>query len=125
MVEEYINSDLVDVTILCKNSIEEQYIRDNIKKINITVSDNIKDIDISFYTAIFLKDIRDAKDLETKGMTIYIGNYRFNYGDYDDSGSRKTYGKRTVTPLTEYVTNGTEIKSIDIYTINKKDRIEG
>lgn len=125
LVEEYINTSLVDVTIWCKNSIEEQYIRKNINKINVTISESIKDIDISLYTAIFLKDIRDAKDLKTAGMTIYMGNYRFNYGDYDDSGAHKSTGKRTVEPLTEYVTNGTEIKSIDIYTINEKDRIEG
>lgn len=125
LVEEYIKSDAIDVTIWCKNSIEEQYIRENIDKINVTVSQNIKDLNLEPYAGIFLKDIRDAKDLKTTGRTIYVGNYRFNYGSYDDSGAQKHKGKRTVEMLVEYVTNGTEVKSIDIYTINKKDKING
>lgn len=118
LLDEYIKTDLVNINILCKNITEEQYIKNNIKKINVITS-TIDKLDLSQYDGIFLKDIRDAKGLNTAGRTIYIGNYRFNYEEFSNENKGK------VLPLVEYITNGTEIKSIDIYNINKKDKIQG
>lgn len=119
LIEQYLKTNLIDITIWCRNGIEKKFINKEIPKINVIMANNLSMIDLLPYDGIFLKDIRDAKNLNTTGRTIYIGNYRFNYEQPPEDQNIRTIG-----PLMGYVPANTDVKSVDIYNIAHKDQIK-
>ena len=59
LMNNYLASGLVDITILCKNKIEEQTVKSKIKNINTITSNDFSMIDISEFGSIFVKNIKD------------------------------------------------------------------
>lgn len=73
-------SDVIRLTILCKNEKERKYIENNntFAYESIIVGD-LSSIQLSDYGTIFLKDINDLdKFRHIEGKNIYIPNYGFN-----------------------------------------------
>lgn len=70
---------LIDVTVLCKNQQEEQYIRSLNDKFGVIVEDNYSKVNIKKFDCIFLKyyeNILLFKEVAAKN--IMISDYRFN-----------------------------------------------
>ena len=71
---------LVDVTILCKTKKEEEWIKSKNPKLKCLVSD-YKELDISKYDTIYLKDIYDLLLLKKESVymkNIVLSRYLFN-----------------------------------------------
>ena len=119
LVEEYMKTNLFEITLWCRNAIEKKFMQKELPKLNIIVANNLSMIDLLPYDAIFLKDIKDAKNLNTTGRTIYMGNYRFNYEEPPEEQNVHKVG-----PLMGYVPANTEVKAVDVYNIAHKDQIK-
>lgn len=66
--------------VLCKNELEQQYIKRLDNTMPTTIDDLYK-IDLSVYDSIFLRDIVSAIGLKLTAKNIFVLNYRFNFED--------------------------------------------
>ena len=82
LIKSFAMTNLIYITIRCKNIHEERYIKSLFKgndKVSTIVETDISKIDISIYDILYIKNIRDCllyKDLKSKN--IYIPDYGFN-----------------------------------------------
>lgn len=78
----FLNTNLIDISIFCKNEQQENTIKQlfrNSNKLNIIKYEKLEDIDISRYDSIYIKNFKDIlkfKNLYKKN--IYIPTYQFN-----------------------------------------------
>lgn len=79
LIQAYIESGAVNVTVLCKNEKEKQYISK--RNINSILEENI---DMKLYDCIYVKNIESLLKIKgIKGKNIFIGNYRYNFDNED------------------------------------------
>lgn len=79
LIKQYIYSNQIDVTVLCKNKEEEAIIKNIYDKIKIIVENNYSNISIDKYDCLFFKRAKDLLKLKNvKVKNIYICNYNFN-----------------------------------------------
>lgn len=79
LIKQYIYSNQIDVTVLCKNKEEEAIIKNIYDKIKIIVENNYSNISIDKYDCLFFKKAKDLLKLKNvKVKNIYICNYNFN-----------------------------------------------
>ena len=122
LMNNYIASGLIDITILCKNKIEEQTVKSKIKNINTITSNDFSMIDISEFGSIFVKNIKDLIQFKKylDGKQVYLSNYPFNFeGGVDE---------RTVPLMSVMSQLGNphfEMNVVDVYTIDDKYKIKG
>lgn len=121
LIEEYIKSGLIDITVLCKNKTEEQFIKSKVNSIYTIVANDFNMIDISDYGSLFIKNIKDLllfKD-NLHGKVIYLMNYPFNFEL--NKNCRLCPLSSVLTELNAQI----EIKVIDVYNIDDKYKIKG
>ena len=122
LMNNYIASGLVDITILCKNKIEEQTVKSKIKNINTITSNDFSMIDISEAGSIFVKNIKDLIQFKKylDGKQIYLSNYPFNF-EID-----KHYKSMPLMSVMSQLGNPHfEVNVVDVYTIDDKYKIKG
>ena len=122
LMNNYIASGLVDITILCKNKIEEQTVKSKIKNINTITSNDFSMIDISEFGSIFVKNIKDLIQFKKylDGKQIYLSNYPFNF-EID-----KHYKSMPLMSVMSQLGNPHfEVNVVDVYTIDDKYKIKG
>lgn len=76
-------NNIVNVTILCRSEEEERWIKKYNSKLKCIIAD-YKDLDISIYDTIYIKDIHILELLDQKSIikkNIIFGNYSFNMED--------------------------------------------
>lgn len=123
-VKEFTLNSYVQVTIVCKNSLEENYLnkidKDLSSKCSIVVDKNgysslLKD---DKYSPVYIKNVEDSIPLldKLKGRSIFIADYRFNFEDDE---------------RTKFINNYQEvlgaISNVRVYNIydKEKDILEG
>ena len=122
LMNNYIASGLVDITILCKNKIEEQTVKSKIKNINTITSNDFSMIDISEFGSIFVKNIKDLIQFKKylDGKQVYLSNYPFNF-EMD-----KHYKSMPLMSVMSQLGNPHfEVNVVDVYTIDDKYKIKG
>ena len=122
LMNNYLASGLVDITILCKNKIEEQTVKSKIKNINTITSNDFSMIDISEFGSIFVKNIKDLIQFKKylDGKQIYLSNYPFNF-EMD-----KQYKSMPLMSVISQLGNPHfEVNVVDVYTIDDKYKIKG
>lgn len=122
LMNNYIASGLVDITILCKNKIEEQTVKSKIKNINTITSNDFSMIDISEFGSIFVKNIKDLIQFKKylDGKQVYLSNYPFNF-EMD-----KHYKSMPLMSVMSQLGNPHfEMNVVDVYTIDDKYKIKG
>ena len=73
------NASSIEVTILCRNSMEEQFIHNLNPKIPTIISSNKSDVNLTDYTVLWIKYFIDAIQYRNiKGKHIYIAAAKFN-----------------------------------------------
>lgn len=107
----------VGITILCKNKEEENFIKNINDKFNCIICSDRKSLDISKYTAIYLKYFITALEfVKIEGKYIYILTGKFNF----DENSNTINGAMSIIYGDLNI-----IKLIDPYTNIKYRFIEG
>ena len=122
LMNNYLASGLVDITILCKNKIEEQTVKSKIKNVNTITSNDFSMIDISEFGSIFVKNIKDLIQFKKylDGKQIYLSNYPFNF-EID-----KHYKSMPLMSVISQLGNPHfEVNVVDVYTIDDKYKIKG
>ena len=122
LMNNYIASGLVDITILCKNKIEEQTVKSKIKNINTITSNDFSMIDISEFGSVFVKNIKDLIQFKKylDGKQVYLSNYPFNF-EID-----KHYKSMPLMSVMSQLGNPHfEMNVVDVYTIDDKYKIKG
>lgn len=122
LMNNYLASGLVDITILCKNKIEEQTVKSKIKNINTITSNDFSMIDISEFGSIFVKNIKDLIQFKKylDGKQVYLSNYPFNF-EID-----KHYKSMPLMSVISQLGNPHfEVNVVDVYTIDDKYKIKG
>ena len=122
LMNNYIASGLVDITVLCKNKIEEQTVKSKIKNINTITSNDFSMIDISEFGSIFVKNIKDLIQFKKylDGKQVYLSNYPFNF-EID-----KHYKSMPLMSVISQLGNPHfEVNVVDVYTIDDKYKIKG
>ena len=122
LMNNYIASGLVDITILCKNKIEEQTVKSKIKNVNTITSNDFSMIDISEFGSIFVKNIKDLIQFKKylDGKQVYLSNYPFNF-EID-----KHYKSMPLMSVMSQLGNSHfEMNVVDVYTIDDKYKIKG
>lgn len=122
LMNNYIASGLVDITILCKNKIEEQTVKSKIKNINTITSNDFSMIDISEFGSIFVKNIKDLIQFKKylDGKQIYLSNYPFNF-EID----RHYKSMPLMSVISQLGNPHFEVNVVDVYTIDDKYKIKG
>lgn len=122
LMNNYLASGLVDITILCKNKIEEQTVKSKIKNVNTITSNDFSMIDISEFGSIFVKNIKDLIQFKKylDGKQVYLSNYPFNF-EMD-----KHYKSMPLMSVISQLGNPHfEVNVVDVYTIDDKYKIKG
>ena len=70
----------INVTILCKNELEQQYINRIDNNLKGTI-DDLYNMDLSIYDSIFFKNITDIARLNLEGKNLYVLGYKSNFED--------------------------------------------
>ena len=122
LMNNYLASGLVDITILCKNKIEEQTVKSKIKNINTITSNDFSMIDISEFGSIFVKNIKDLIQFKKylDGKQIYLSNYPFNF-EID----RHYKSMPLMSVISQLGNPHFEVNVVDVYTIDDKYKIKG
>lgn len=121
LTQEYVQSGLIDVTVLCKNKTEEQFIKSKINHVNTITANDFKMINISEYGSIFIKNIDDLLLFKNglDGKIIYLLNYPFNFE------SNRSNRLIPLSNITLQLDAQFEFKVIDVYNIDDKYKIKG
>ena len=110
--QQYSKSGLIDVVVICKNKMEEQFIKSQIKNLNTVVCSDYSMIDLSDYGSIFVKSCKSLLEFsDINGKVIYLSNYNINI----ESDLLKDIVKN----------NQVEIKVVDVYNIDDNNKIKG
>lgn len=122
LMNNYLASGLVDITILCKNKIEEQTVKSKIKNVNTITSNDFSMIDISEFGSIFVKNIKDLIQFKKylDGKQIYLSNYPFNF-EID----RHYKSMPLMSVISQLGNPHFEVNVVDVYTIDDKYKIKG
>lgn len=116
-LSSYDSDKVIRITVLCRSKEEEEVIRSrNINPYN-TIISNPKDINLSDYNCIYVKNISDL-DLYRKveGLTIFIPNYGFNLIQDPDNISPGL----PMELVTKYASDN-EIKIFTIYNLDPNE----
>ena len=122
LVNNYITSGLVDVTVLCKNKIEEQTIKSKIKNVDTITANDFSMIDISDFGSLFVKNIKDLIPFKKylSGMQIYLSNYPFNF-----ENDKNNKNMPLMSVMSQLGNSQFELDVVDVYTIDDKYKIKG
>lgn len=78
----YLSTGSADVVVFCKNKSEEQLINKYNNELRTIIVDEYKDIDISQYDSIFIKDYTQCtKFSNLNAKNIFVARYKFNLDD--------------------------------------------
>jgi len=106
------------VTVVCKNDLDVEYLRQiNFKCNTIICKDNseLTKIDINNYNHIYVKHIEDALDYRYMSKkNIYIANYRFNNEFVDDPDTKQIVSILKPEIVVDLISDN-KIKVIDVY----------
>lgn len=97
----------IRVTILCKNELEQQYIKSLDRDMS-TLIEDITEVNTSLYDSFYMRDINNAiklKNLKAKNLFVLV--YRFNFEDEF---------KTLLRPITALVGDINEFYTIDVYS---------
>lgn len=112
----YLMTPNIKVDVLCKNKQEEQIINKINNRLRPIIS-TFKDVNISEYDSIFIKDIRESVQISNlKSKTIFIARYRFNMEEDKDVPLLKISGLLSAF---------NDIKFTDVYAEDKYITIKG
>ncbi|MGL5753057.1 MAG: hypothetical protein ACRCXT_21120, partial [Paraclostridium sp.] len=80
LIDAYILTNTIDITVICKNDIEVKYLNDlNIKVKTIKYRDKLN---LKYYDSIYIKNYKEIQDFYNLiGKSIYIANYRNNLNE--------------------------------------------
>lgn len=78
LVRMYLDTELISVTVICRNSFEEDKIKKVRPEIKTVLYKQINVMLANRYDSWYFKDYKDALKLNPKGKNIYLGNYNFN-----------------------------------------------
>ena len=122
LVQNFIDSGLVDVTVLCKNKIEEQTIKNKIINVSTITANDFSMLDISEYSSIFIKCIKDLSKFKKylPGMQVYMLNYPFNF---ESDKNNKMMPRLDI--MTQFRNIQFEMNIVDVYNIDDKYKIKG
>lgn len=117
LITSFAKTNLVYITVICKNIYEERYIRSLFNKndkISIIIETDKSKIDISSYDVLYIKNIKDCllfKDL--KGKNIYIPNYGFNL---EHTIKSKENGYIPLMDISILIGDVNRVYIVDLYT---------
>ena len=108
------------ITIICKNKLQEQIIKQLYKDIPISVLiiNNLKDIDLKEYKTIVLKYYSDILDMNLKDIiakNIFICNYKFNIDN----------NHIPLIEISKIIGYSNIVSIIDVYDSNKYIKVNG
>lgn len=77
----------VDITVLCKNQLESDFIKNLNNSLNTIIVNDYKTIDLSKYTVLYLKYFSSIMSFgNVAGKHIYVANARYNMDkEYDNN----------------------------------------
>ena len=109
-------NDVLRFTVLCRSEKESEYVKKKLKKHNVDIKtivyDDLKNVDISSFGSIYIKNINDFYLYDkVHGKNVIIGNYKFNLE-----------GEVENTPLLKQATEISKlnvVQLVDIHLINE------
>lgn len=108
------------ITIICKNKLEEQIIKELYKdvSVNVIIIKDLKDINLSEYKTIVLKYYSDILEMNIENINaknIFICNYKFNLDN----------NRIPLIDISKLIGYNNLISVIDIYDSNKYIKVNG
>lgn len=117
LINVYEKTDLIGVTVLCKNTQQQQFIKKFSKADKVLIDEDFSKIDIDEFDSIYLKYFKDTLLFKKLiGKSLYIANYKFNLAD-DLILPKKE--------IKEKLNNALKINIIDVYSKENFIKIEG
>lgn len=112
------NASSVDITVLCKNKIEEEFIKDLNPILNTIIIPNRRDVPLNNYTAIYLKYFVNIVEYRNvAGKHIYIAAAKFNMEEDRDMVNTTLCGLYSDINIIHLIDLYTKVK----YRFRKKD----
>lgn len=86
LLNNYKETGTAEITILCKNELEEHFIRINNPSFNVfMIKDDFCENDLKKFDTIYIKSIYSISKLEPfEAKNILISNHRYNFEDYEN-----------------------------------------